>query len=507
MSGGIAQAATLADHLPVLVLLVPFVSAPLVVLAGWRRLSWWLAFAASAASFAIASVLLGRVLSAGVISYHIGGWAPPWGIEYRIDAANGFVLMLVSALSTVVLPFARQSIAKEVAARHHTLFYAMWLLCLAGLLGVTVTGDAFNVFVFLEVSSLSTYVLVSLGAGRDRRALTAAYDYLIMGTTGATFFVIGIGFLYAATGTLNMADIARQIAANGADRTVETAFAFIVVGLGLKAAVYPLHLWLPNAYTYAPSAVTSFVAATATKVAIYALLRFMFTIFRPDFLFELHALDLIMVPLALLAMFAASLIAVFQTDFKRMLAYSSIAQIGYILLGIGFLSRTGLSAAVIHLFNHAITKGTLFMGVGIFVWKCGSSFYGRIEGMGRVMPFTSLAVVLAGFSLIGLPGTAGFVSKWLLVQAAIESGAWMLALAVVASSLLAVVYVWRVIETLYMKTPEAGLRRGEAPLSMLIPLWIGALATIWFGFSTEVTLSSATAAARALLEGFSGLVQ
>ncbi len=496
-------AMTLADHLPLLQVLVPFMAAPLIVVIGARRLAWGIAFAASLASAGIALAILLQVLDSGMISYHIGGWVPPLGIEYRIDAANAIVLLLIASVSTVVLPFAARSVAAEIARKHQTLFYAMWLLCLAGLLGMVATGDAFNVFVFLEVSSLSTYVLVSMGARRDKRALTAAYDYLIMGTIGATFFVIGIGFLYAATGTLNMADMAAIIRENGADRTIQTAFAFIVVGMGLKVAVYPLHLWLPNAYTYAPSVVSAFLGGTATKAAIYVLMRFMFTVFRPEFLFEVRALDLIMVPLALVAMFAGSIIAIFQRDMKRMLAYSSIAQIGYILLGIGFLTETGLSAAVIHLFNHGITKAALFMGAGALIFRSGSSFYRSLEGLGRTMPFTGFAIVIAGLSLIGVPGTAGFISKWLLVQAAIEKGWWPIALAVVASSLLAVIYVWRVVEVLYMKEPKSAGTRDEAPVSMLVPLWIAAAATVYFGFATELTLGAAQSAADSLMSGFS----
>jgi len=497
-------ARTLVDQLPILQVVVPFFAAPLIVLIGSRRLAWPIAFAASLATFFIALALLLKVLNGGVISYSIGGWAPPLGIEYRIDAANALVLLLVAAIGTIVLPYARESIKSEIPARHHTLFYTMYLLCLSGLLGVAATGDAFNVFVFLEVSSLSTYVLVSMGSYRDKRALTAAYDYLIMGTIGATFFVIGIGFLYAATGTLNLADIAAYITANGSDRTIVTAFAFVTVGMGLKVAAYPLHLWLPNAYTYAPSAVSAFLAATATKVAIYVLMRFMFTVFQPSFLFDVSALRLLLIPLAVLAMFAASLIAVFQSDLKRMLAYSSIAQIGYILLGIGLLSETGLSAAVVHLFNHGITKAALFMGAGALVFRAGSSFYDNIQGMGKTMPFTSFAIVIAGLSLIGVPGTAGFVSKWLLVQAALEQGWWPIALLIVGSSLLAIIYVWRVVETLYMKAPAGDAVYAEAPMSMLIPLWIMALSTIYFGLDTDLTVTAARTAADGLLFGFVG---
>ncbi len=499
-------AMTLSDHLPILQILVPLVSAPLIVLIGSRRLTWSLAFIASVLSFGIAILLLMQVIDGSIISYQIGGWAPPLGIEYRVDATNAFVLLLVTGISTLVLPYARESVKSEIPAKHHTLFYAAFMLCLTGLLGVTITGDAFNVFVFLEISSLSTYVLIAQGSYRDKRALTAAYDYLIMGTIGATFFVIGLGMLYMATGTLNMADLADRIADQGSNRTVRAAFAFIVVGMGLKIAIYPLHLWLPRAYTFAPSAVTVFLAATATKVAIYVLLRFTFSVFQPSFMFEVNTLEFIILPFAILAMFAASFIAIFQNDFKRMLAYSSIAQIGYMLLGISLLTETGLTAAIAHLFNHGITKATLFMGVGILALRSGGSFYNRIQGMGKSMPWTSAAIVIGGLSLIGVPGTAGFISKWVLVEATIEKGWWPLSVLIVLSSLLAVIYVWRVIEVLYLKTPLAGTDYREAPFSMLIPMWIMALACIYFGLATDVTLTASRAAAQGLLAGSAGMM-
>jgi multicomponent Na+:H+ antiporter subunit D len=494
-------AKTLVDHLPILPVLVPLIAAPLGVLVGSTRLAWPIAFLASILSFAASALLLADVYQGGWLSYHIGGWAPPLGIEYRIDAANAFVLFLVSGISAVVLVYAYESVKAEVPRRHHTLFYSCYLLCLTGLMGVAATGDAFNVFVFLEVSSLSTYVLVAQGAYRDKRALTAAYDYLIMGTIGATFFVIGLGFLYMATGTLNMADLAERIADQGANRTVQAAFAFIVVGMGLKLALYPLHLWLPNAYTYAPSAITAFLAATATKVAVYVVIRFMFSVFQPQFSFEVAVMNMIIIPFGLIAMFVASFVAVFQTNLKRMLAYSSIAQIGYILLGIGLLTSTGLTAAIVHLFNHGITKAALFMGVGALVLRCGSSFYDRIQGLGKTMPWTSAAIVIGGVSLIGVPGTAGFVSKWVLVQAALEKGWWPIAVLIVLSSLLAVIYVWRVVETLYILAPAEGVATREVPFSMLAPMWLMAIACIYFGLDTDLTLTAARAAADGLMAG------
>lgn len=489
---------SLVEQLPILQILVPFVSAPLIVFIGNRTIAWWITFLASLISLLISINLLILVNDGSIISYHIGGWAPPIGIEYRVDALNAFVLVLITLISTIVAPYAYKSVGNEIPKEHHTLFYAAYLLCVTGLMGVVITGDVFNVFVFLEISSLASYVLISLGSHRDKRALTSAFNYLIIGTIGATFFVIGIGLLYMVTGTLNMIDMAGLLEGKSSSSTVRSAFAFIIVGVGLKLAIYPLHIWLPKAYTFAPSFITAFLAATATKVAIYILLRFMFTIFRPSFLEELNVLNFVILPLSIAAMIIASMIAIFQKDFKGLLAYSSIAQVGYILLGISIMSESGLTAAIIHLFNHGITKVALFMVAGAYVIKRGGSLLTNLQGAGFTMPWTSAATVVGCLSLIGVPGTAGFISKWILVEAAIENGKWPLAIVIIFSSLLAVVYCGRLIETLYFKNGNDETVVNEAPLTMLISIWIASLACIYFGLSTDITISVSDLAAKML---------
>lgn len=488
-------------HAPLLAIVIPLIAAPLCMIAGNRSFAFWISCASVAASFALSLVLLFWVSDGTVLSYHIGGWAPPLGIEYRVDLANAFVLTIVSAMGLVVLPYARTSIEDEIERRHHTLFYACYILCFTGLMGVAVTGDAFNVFVFLEISSLSTYVLVALGAKRDQRALSAAYDYLILGTIGATFFVIGLGFIYMVTGTLNMADLATRLGPLSENRTVRAGFALIVIGMGLKTAIYPLHRWLPGAYAYAPSAISAFLASTATKVALYVVLRFMFSVYSAEFGFEKQTLELIILPLALIAMFAASVVAVYQINIKRMLAYSSVAQIGYMLLGVSFLNTTGVSAALVHMFNHAMTKGALFLAIGAIVYRTGSSLLPAMAGLGRQMPWTSAAIVVGGLSLIGVPATAGFVSKWVLMSGAFERGWWVIAFLIVASSLIAVVYVWRLVETLYLAPSVATTQVSEAPLTLLIPTWILVVASIWFGLDADFAIDISRKAAELLLQG------
>ena len=255
----------------------------------------------------IAGAMLWQVLTTGPISYHLGGWAPPWGIEYRVDLLNAFVLVLVSTIGAVIIPSARRSVAFELEERREAWFYCMYLLCLTGLLGIAVTGDAFNAFVFLEISSLSTYVLIALGA--DRRALLSSFQYLIMGTIGATFYVIGVGLLYLLTGTLNMVDIASRLGPIATQNfpAMVTALAFLTVGISLKLALFPLHVWLPNAYAYAPSWATVFLSATATKVAIYLLIRYYFSVFGVAIDIDALPISEIMIALSLAAMFIASL--------------------------------------------------------------------------------------------------------------------------------------------------------------------------------------------------------
>jgi multicomponent Na+:H+ antiporter subunit D len=491
---------SIALHLPVLQVVIPLISAPLAILVRRSDAAFLVVTAASWAAFASAIALCHGTAGAEPVSYAIGSWAPPWGIEYRADRLSSFILLIVSGMAAITLPYSRASIEREIPRDQHYLFYAMFALCLTGLLGITITGDAFNVFVFMEISSLSSYVLI--GLGRDRRALVASYQYLVMGTIGATFIVIGVGLLYLMTGTLNMADMASRLGGMRETRPVLAALAFLTVGISLKLALFPLHQWLPNAYTYAPSAVTAFLAATATKVSVYLLIRFYYSVFGEALVFDSLPLTETFMMLSLGAMFAASAVAIFQRDLKRLLAYSSIAQIGYITLGLSLDSTTGLTASIVHLFNHAVTKGALFLLVGGAVAMAGGSTLSRLSGLGRVMPLTSFGIVLGGLSLIGVPGTAGFISKWYLILAALENGQWWLAMAIVASSLLALAYVGRFVEVAYFRAPRADVAaNGEAPLALLVPALLLVGATVYFGLDTSLTLGPAADAATLLREG------
>ncbi len=484
-------------HLPILQVIVPLMAAPACLLLRRPQLVWLFTLLASAVAFIISNLLLQQVMSTGTISYELGGWQPPWGIEYRIDKLNAFIALIISGVSTVVLLAAQTSIEKEIPQEKHTLFYILYLLSLTGMLGIVTTGDAFNVFVFLEISSLSAYSLIALG--RDRRALWASFQYLIMGTIGATFILIGIGLMYQMTGTLNMADLAVRLPEVAETPTITTAYVFFIVGVCLKLALFPLHLWLPNAYAHAPSMVTAFFAATSIKVVAYLLIRFTFSIFGVSFFFITLPMESLFLALGLLGIFVASTVAIYQNNIKHVFAYSSVAQIGYMIVGFSMSTHAGLTAMLLHIFNHALMKGALFLALGAVMYRVGSTRLDDFRGIGRQMPLTMAAIVVGGLSLIGVPLTVGFVSKWYLVVAALEKGWWPVAGLILLGSLLAVVYVLRIFETAYFKAPLAGKEAGkEAPMSFLLPVWMLVFANVYFGIDTRLSVEIASAAAHSL---------
>ena len=486
----------ISSHLPVLQVVIPLLAAPLSALIRNSTLLWLFSLAVSILTTVIAYLLLQQTTT-GIISYAIGGWAAPWGIEYRIDTLNAYVLLIVSSIGSLVLLGGRQSIEQEIDNKNLSLFYTAYLLCFAGLLGITATGDAFNVFVFLEISSISSYALISMG--RDRRALTSSYQYLVMGTIGATFILIGIGLLYMLTGTLNMHDLAQRLTQVADSRTMLTAFAFLFVGISLKLALFPLHLWLPNAYAYAPSIVSAFLAGTATKVAVYILIRFIFTIFGIEYAFSQLPLSMIMMILAVTAILIASMSAIYEHNLKRLFAYSSVAQLGYMVLGISFLSVSGLTSTLLHLFNHALMKAALFMALACVMYVQGNVMMANLTGLGKRMPWTFAAIIIGGLSLVGVPLTVGFISKWYLILAAIEAGQILLVAIVLIGSLLALVYVWKLVEQGYFQNSEEAITKQEAPLGLLVGTWILVLANIYFGINTSLTIGVAESTAQQLL--------
>ncbi|MFK7977393.1 MAG: monovalent cation/H+ antiporter subunit D family protein [Halioglobus sp.] len=495
----------LTAHLPALQVVVPMLSAPLVVLLHPRGLAWAGAMATALVSFAIAVALAIAVLGGQAQEYAMGGWPAPYGIALSVDSFSAIVLLIITGAAAAALLAAKPSIDQQIEHERQPMFYSAWLLGLTGLVGIVVSADAFNIFVFMEVSSLASYILIA--GGPDRRALPAVFKYLTMGTIGATFYLIGVGLLYMMTGTLNLADMEARLGDVVDLSPVLVAAGFITIGLALKAAVFPLHVWVPNAYTHAPHMVTVFMAACSTKVALYVLIRFDYMVLQTNLEGHQGQFAIFAMPLAILGILIASAVAMFEGHLKRLLATSSVAQIGYILLGASFVTVVGLSASTMHMFNHALAKGGLFLAVACLAYQYRDLRLDQLGGAAARMPLSCAAMVVCGLSLIGVPGTAGFISKWLLINAALESGpwGWTLVAVILLSSLMAVVYVWRIVETLYFGEPVEGdstdSTMSEAPLQLLLITWAVAIANIYFGLFPEIPLELAGNAAALLVEG------
>jgi len=494
------------EPLVVLVIVVPLLSAlalPLLTRI-WPRCGPGVAIAALGFS-AYAAISLLSQLAAGpadlALQYRMGNYAPPFGIPYVLDRLNGMVLVMVAVMGLLTALWMRCTVRVEIAERKRGSFWAVFLLCATGYMGITITGDVFNLYVFLEIASISTYVLIAMG--QQRQALYAGFSYLIVGSLGATFILLGIGHLYMATGSLAMADIARTFAEKPEltdTSVIRTSVAFFSIGFAMKMALFPLHGWQPNAYAQAPSGVSTFIAGTATKVSAYATYRVGIGVFGLTFwkLAPLPHREALMV-MACSAIVVGPLIAIRQTHLKRLLAYSSVGQIGYIVLGLVLLNENGLTGGILHFWNHAAAKGALFCVAGAVVYRTGSSRIENMAGMGRTAPWTAATLTIAGLSMVGVPLTAGFLSKWYLAAGALDAHRWIIVPVLLLSSLFTAIYVWRLVQIVWFapKEVEPAVTE-EVPWSMRGPALVLASACLFFGV-VPIGVDLAADAAKALL--------
>jgi multicomponent Na+:H+ antiporter subunit D len=460
-----------------------------------------IAGAAAASALALAITIDGHQLR-----YYLGGWPPPLGIEYLVDRLTAFAATVLLGVALPVVIATRRLALLEFGDRLGY-FYALALLMLTGIVGMIVTHDLFNLFIFTEISSLAAYALVFMGGPSG---MIAGFRYLILGSIGGGFFLIGVGFLYFATGSLNMGDLSGSLVGLEDSRAVLAGAVFIFTGLGLKMALFPLHIWLPDAYTYAPSSVNTLMAPLMTKAAALAMLRMFLSVFPEGYLTEVVPVSNVLVILGLIGMLFGSLAAVSQPDYRRMLAYSSVGQLGMIGVGIGLATPLGFAAALLHIMNHAIMKGCLFLVAASVRFRTGRTDVDGMAGLGRGMPATMAAFSIAALAMVGVPPLAGFFSKLYLVQAGFGEGNWVVVVAVLASSLLTATYLFRVIERAYL--PE---RRGiplvehsaiqpgksaishqapanathEAPLDMVLPNLLLAIACAGVGIANAAILT------------------
>ncbi|CAB1076997.1 Na(+) H(+) antiporter subunit D [Olavius algarvensis Delta 1 endosymbiont] len=483
----------MVQQLPAIIIIVPLATSFFIFFAGlWNeRFAYPLAVTAMSLCALSAVGLLNSVIVNGTLSYWLSGWRPPWGIEYRIDYLNAGMLVLVSALGLLAAIHAQKSVERELPEKK-TLFWSLFVLMITGLLGICVTGDLFNLFVLLEVASLSGYALIAMG---ESQATFASFRYVIVGTIGASLYLLGVGYLYIISGSLNMVDLSQLLPKLYHSKTLLAGFAFILIGLSIKMALFPLHGWLPDAYTYAPSAVSVAIAPLVTKVMAYVIIRLTFSVFTAEFAVSIIRATDVMIWIGTLAVFYGALMALSQKDFKRMLSYVVIAEIGYIIGGIGVANITALKGAIFHIVNDALMMACLFIVAGLVMYRTNGHRIDNFKGIFRTMPITATIFTIGALAVIGVPPTCGFFSKWYLLLGGINAGQWVFVAALLISTLINVALFFRIFDkSLFVHTQTYALKgeetdndfqAREAPLSMLIPAMVLALAILLVGIFNQ----------------------
>jgi len=470
---------------PILIIAAPLLAALFVSIIGLSKKKYCLPVTILAMLLSLYGSLdtLLIVLKNGVIHYHLGSWLPPFGIEYVVDHLNALVLVIISFVGLIGAIFSTRSVQQELPDKIPQ-FYTLYLLLVTGLLGITITGDAFNLYVLLEISALTTYALIAVG--KDR-AVLSSFNYLMMGTVGASFYLLGVGHLYIMTGSLNMADLYNILPVLYNSQAIFVAFILILVGVWVKMAFFPVHGWLPNAYTYAPSATSCLIAPLMTKVSVYVMIRIMFSVFSGKYAFEILAWQNVIVWCAVVAIVGGSIMALSQTDFKKMLTYLIVAEVGYMVGGVWLANSLGITGAILHILNDAMMTLCLFLVSGIMVYKLKGTAFSDLKGIFRKMPLTMAAFIVGALSMIGVPPTCGFFSKWYLILGAIDAGRWEFMAALIFSSLVNAVLFFRIIEIGYFEpfSEDHGEPIKEAPLSMLAPLVVVAVGLIVIGIFTK----------------------
>ncbi|HIE04514.1 MAG TPA: monovalent cation/H+ antiporter subunit D family protein [Candidatus Latescibacteria bacterium] len=459
------------DQILPLLVAIPLGAAFLIpiLVRVWRRFPDILGNLSTLALLVMSLLLVGREPS----TYYMGGWRPPLGINLVADGLSVLLLIVISSIAFCATLFSIPYMEKYTSKSR---YYSLFMLMVAGMNGVVLTGDMFNLYVFLEIASIASYALVAFGT--EAEELEASFKYMIMGCVASTFVLFGVGILYGRTGTLNMAHLARIVDRDGMSPAILFASALFLMGFGLKAGMVPFHAWLPDAHPAAPAPISAMLSGVLIKaIGMYAIARFFYVVFGMDGL-----TSTVFMALGLLSMVVGALLAVGQWDFKRLLAYSSISQMGYVMLGLGIGTPLGVLGALFHLLNHATFKGLLFLCSGAIEHGTGTRDMGKMGGLIRGMPLTGTTCSVGSLSISGIPPFNGFWSKLIIIVAAVQAGHYAIAAVVVLLSFLTLTYYLRLMRhSIFGDLPEAlkGIR--EAPALMGIPLVLLAVCCLSLG--------------------------
>jgi len=396
--------------------------------------------------------------------YEIGKWPIPLGINLVLDGLSCLLLLAIGVVTAAVMLFSAGYMEQYTAKPK---FLSLFLLMVAGMNGVVLSGDIFNLFVFLEIASIASYALVGFGCGHEE--FEAAFKYMVLGSIASIFVLFGIGLVYGNTGTLNMAYISKAIQSSGLNAGLGFALALFIVGFSLKAALVPFHAWLPDAHPSAPAPISAMLSGVLIKtLGVYALARVVFNIFGVSV-----SVGWLLIVLGILSMVIGVFLAVGQWDLKRLLAYHSISQMGYVVLGLGIgaliMARGGelkwaalaILGGLFHMVNHAVFKSLLFLTSGSIEMATGTRQLKQLGGLAERMPVTRATCTLASAAISGIPPFNGFWSKLILVMATVQAGFYGLGAVTVIVSLITLISFLKVQRYVFLGELPENLREVE----------------------------------------------
>jgi len=394
----------------------------------------------------------------GALVYKVGGWGMPGGITLVLDGLSIFMLTIVNFIAFIVNIFSVNYMNRFSAKDK---FYALFMLMVGGMNGVVITGDIFNLFVFYEIASIASYALVAFGT--EKEELEASLKYTIIGVVGSLCILLAIAFLYAYTSTLNMANIASAIAQNGINSVIAFVSVLFIAGFGIKSAIVPFHAWLPDAHPAAPAPISAMLSGIFIKsLGIYTLCRIFYNVFGMN-----SGISQLFMFLGALSIIVGGLLALGQNDIKRLLGYSSVSQVGYIILGLGIGSPLAITGALLHLFNHSAFKSLLFLNSGAIEYATGTRDLEKLGGLRTKMPTTSATSLAASMSISGIPPFAGFFSKLLIIAACIKSGYVGYGILAIVGAILTISYILKFQKyTFFGQLKEINKNIREVPIFM-----------------------------------------
>lgn len=470
------------NHFPVLLVVLYLGSAFLLPLLGRIKkfpLDWF-AVGVAALGLTLSGLTAWNLVVNGPFSYFPGLHSVISGIEITVDWLTVYMHLTINLIAMIIFLYCRADLAREISDGSKAWYYALFSLLLAAMNGLAMSFDLFNIFVFTEIGTLTACALVAIKP--NKLCVEAALKYLILSTLGSGMVLLGISLIYMVTGHLNIGGIAEALpgAYDLYPWNVLIALALFIVGFGIKSALFPLHIWLPDAHSSAPTPSSAILSGLVIKIFIIVIGRIIFQVFGIE-LFKVIPIPEVLLLLATFGIFAGSLMAISQTDIKRMLAYSSVAQVCYIFMGIALVTRTGVTGGLLHVFNHAVMKSLLFLAAGAIIYKTGIRKIEDLAGMGFRMPLTMAVFSVGALSMVGIPGFSGFISKYYLAFGALDAGKPFYVAVILISSLLNAIYYLPIVVRAFFGQGERKFSWDGLPWQMVTPMLVLAGINLYFG--------------------------